>query len=384
MIVAHRPEELEPARRAVALGTFDGVHRGHRRVIEAAEAAHLRSAVVTFDPHPRAVLGGPVELLTTLERRLELLEAAGVEDVLVVRFDVALLELTPEAFAETVLRAIGTEVVAAGDGFRFGHGRSGDLDLLARLGFDVRRVPLVDNVSSSHIRALLKAGDVAHAAQLLGRPAEVEGTVVTGDQRGEGLGFPTANLAVPTNLLVPGLGIYAGSATRAPRGGLDRHESALRRHRTAGRGFPARFCGRPLRPAPRRRAVAEASGRGCLRLRGGARGGDRDGRRPYPRRRAPRLKIPLPLNRASSGGEERLVGVEHSGPGPRSLIVFESVRCLECGEAYSKPTAGGTVQKNPGCPACGYVGWIALTLPGERGSRHPDAGQRPRRFVQVH
>jgi riboflavin kinase/FMN adenylyltransferase len=213
MNVAHRPEELDPARRAVAIGTFDGVHCGHRRVIEAAEAAHLRSAVVTFDPHPRTLLGGPpVQLLTTLERRLELLEGVGVEDVLVLHVDEALLGLAPEAFAETVLRAIGTEIVAAGDGFRFGHGRAGGLDLLARLGFDVRRVPLVDNVSSSHIRALLASGDVVHAAKLLGRPAEVEGTVVTGDQRGEALGFPTANLAVPPDLLVPGLGIYAGSA----------------------------------------------------------------------------------------------------------------------------------------------------------------------------
>jgi riboflavin kinase/FMN adenylyltransferase len=216
VIVAHRPEELEPARRAVAIGTFDGVHRGHRRVIEAAQAAHLRSAVVTFDPHPRVLLGRQVELLTTLERRLELFEAAGVDDVLVVRFDEALLAQSAEAFAETVLRAIGAEVVAAGDGFRFGHGRRGDLDLLAELGFDARRVPLVDNVSSSHIRALLKAADVEHAATLLGRPAEVEGTVVTGDQRGEGLGFPTANLAVPPQLLVPGLGIYAGSALGHP------------------------------------------------------------------------------------------------------------------------------------------------------------------------
>jgi riboflavin kinase/FMN adenylyltransferase len=212
MNVAHRPDELEPARRAVAIGTFDGVHRGHRRVIEAAEAAHLRSTVVTFDPHPRTLLGTPVELLTTLERRLELLEAAGVEDVLVLRVDEALLALAPEAFAESVLRRIGAEVVAAGDGFRFGHGRTGDLDLLARLGFDVRRVHLVDDVSSSRIRALLAAGDVVQAATLLGRPAEVEGTVVTGDQRGEGLGFPTANLAVLPNLLVPKLGIYAGSA----------------------------------------------------------------------------------------------------------------------------------------------------------------------------
>lgn len=238
MNVAHRPDELEPARRAVAIGTFDGVHRGHRRVIEAAEAAHLRSTVVTFDPHPRTLLGGPpVELLTTIERRLELLEGVGVEDVLVLRVDEALLALAPEAFAESVLHAIGTEIVAAGDGFRFGNARTGDLDLLARLGFDVRRVPLVDNVSSSHIRALLAAGDVEHAAKLLGRPAEVEGTVVTGDQRGEGLGFPTANLALPHDLLVPGLGIYAGSAlghraaisigTNPHYGGTDRRVEAF-------------------------------------------------------------------------------------------------------------------------------------------------------------
>ena len=212
MTVARRPEELEPARRAVAIGTFDGVHRGHRRVIEAAKAARLRSTVVTFDPHPRTVLGTGVELLSTPERRVELLEAAGAEDVLLVQVDAALLELAPEAFAEKVLRAIGAEVVAAGEGFRFGRGRSGDLDLLATLGFDVRRVPLVDNVSSSHIRGLVASGEVERAARLLGRPTEVEGTVVTGDQRGEGLGFPTANLAVPPSLLVPELGIYAGSA----------------------------------------------------------------------------------------------------------------------------------------------------------------------------
>jgi len=210
--VARRPEELEPARRAVAIGTFDGVHRGHRRVIEAAHAAHLRSAVVTFDPHPRAVLGEPIEQLATVERRLELLEELGVEDVLLCRFDEELAALDGEVFAEQVLRGIGAEVVAAGDGFRFGHGRTGDLGLLERLGFDVRRVPLVENISSSHIRRLLAIGDVVHAAELLGRPPEVEGLVVHGDRRGVLLGFPTANLAVPPELLVPELGIYAGAA----------------------------------------------------------------------------------------------------------------------------------------------------------------------------
>ena len=119
MNVARRPGELEPARRAVAIGTFDGVHRGHRRVIEAAEAAHLRSAVVTFDPHPRATFGEPVELLSSVERRLELLEALGVEDVLLLPFDAELAALEAEDFAEQMLRGIGAEVVAAGDGFRF-------------------------------------------------------------------------------------------------------------------------------------------------------------------------------------------------------------------------------------------------------------------------
>jgi riboflavin kinase/FMN adenylyltransferase len=214
--VARHPDELEPARRAIAIGTFDGVHRGHVRVLEAALAAGLRPAVVTFDPHPRTILGNRVELLATLERRLELLEQLGFEDALVVRFDAALADLPPEEFAESMLRAAGAEVIAAGDGFRFGRRRAGDLELLERLGFDVRRVPLVDNVSSSHIRGLLAAGEVDKAAQLLGRPVEVEGTVVLGEQRGGTLGFPTANLAVPSDLLVPALGIYAGAARGRP------------------------------------------------------------------------------------------------------------------------------------------------------------------------
>lgn len=212
MNVAHRPDELAPARRAVAIGTFDGVHRGHVRVLDAALSAGLRPAVVTFDPHPRAVLGEGVEMLATLERRLELLDALGIEDVLVVRFDASLADLSPEEFAESILRAAGAEVVAAGDGFRFGRRRAGDLALLERMGFDVRHVPIVENASSSHIRSLLAAGEVEKAAQLLGRPPEVEGTVVGGDSRGAGLGFPTANLDVPPGLLVPRIGIYAGGA----------------------------------------------------------------------------------------------------------------------------------------------------------------------------
>lgn len=210
MSVVRDPHDLETARRAAAIGTFDGVHCGHRRVVEAALAARLRTVVVTFDPHPRTAFGTDVELLVPLQRRIELLLALGVDDVLVLRFDERLASLTPEQFADDVLRAAGVEVVAAGDGFRFGQGRSGDLDLLERLGFEVRHVPLVGNVSSSHIRSLVRTGEVARAAKLLGRPPEVEGIVVHGDHRGRLLGFPTANLQTPPGVLVPKLGIYAG------------------------------------------------------------------------------------------------------------------------------------------------------------------------------
>ena len=212
MNVARQVAELEPKPRAVALGTFDGVHLGHRRVLDAALAAGPTPTVVTFDPHPRVALGYGVELLVPLQRRLELLSEAGIEETLVVDFDLELAQLPPEAFAERVLRPLGTEVVVAGSNFRFGRGRAGDLALLERLGFDARPVPLVDGVSSTRIRDLLRAGEVDRAAKLLGRPAELAGTVVAGDARGGTLGFPTANLRPEPELLVPGFGIYAGAA----------------------------------------------------------------------------------------------------------------------------------------------------------------------------
>ena len=217
MKVVRSTEELAPARRAVAIGTFDGVHLGHRRVLDATRAAGPISTVVTFDPHPRTALGNPVELLTTHARRLELLADAGLDEALVLEFDLDFARTTPEDFAERYLRAIGVEVVVAGAGFRFGHRRSGDLTLLESLGFDVRTVPLVEGVSSSAIRALVKAGEVDRAAAILGRPVEIEGVVVSGHARGGTLGFPTANLHVERDLLVPAYGIYAGAAlgTRA-------------------------------------------------------------------------------------------------------------------------------------------------------------------------
>jgi riboflavin kinase/FMN adenylyltransferase len=215
--VARSPADLERRPRAVAIGTFDGVHLGHRAVIDAALGAGPTPTVVTVHPHPRSVLGNRVELLATLERRLELLAALGVAETLVVEFTPELAGLEPEAFARDYLLAIGAEVLVAGTGFRFGRKRSGDLALLARLGLDVRAVPIVDGVSSTQVRELVHAGDVQEAARLLGRPVEVEGTVVSGDARGGTLGFPTANLRVDPDLLVPSYGIYAGAArgTRA-------------------------------------------------------------------------------------------------------------------------------------------------------------------------
>ena len=161
---------------------------------------------------PAPDLGNEVGLLTTLERRLELLADAGIDETLVVEFTPRVAQMAPEAFADEVLRPIGTELVVAGTDFRFGRGRAGDLDTLERLGLAVERIDLVPDVSSTAIRGLLREGDVAGAARMLGRTAEVEGTVVSGDARGGTLGYPTANLRVEPGLLVPAFGIYAGWA----------------------------------------------------------------------------------------------------------------------------------------------------------------------------
>jgi riboflavin kinase / FMN adenylyltransferase len=158
------------------------------------------------------VFGYEVHLLTPFERRLEHLEELGPDDVLVVQFTPELSQLTPEAFVEQVLRPIGTRVVVAGEDFRFGRGRAGDLALLERLGIETRPVPMVEGVSSTAIREALRAGDIPAAARLLGRAPELQGPVVYGDRRGGTLGFPTANLAVAPDVLVPAYGIYAGEA----------------------------------------------------------------------------------------------------------------------------------------------------------------------------
>jgi riboflavin kinase/FMN adenylyltransferase len=236
MNVAREPSDLDPRPRAVAIGVFDGVHRGHQAVISNVVETGLVPTVITFDPHPRLVLGYGVELLATLARRLELFEEAGVEETLVLEFTHELQQQEPEEFAQGVLRRIGVETVVAGEDFRFGHRRRGDLAFLEELGFAVVPVRPVEGASSTRVRELLHEGDIVGAAQILGRPAEVDGTVVVGDERGGTLGFPTANLSLEPNVLVPAFGIYAGAAasgraaisigTNPHYGGLERRIEA--------------------------------------------------------------------------------------------------------------------------------------------------------------
>ncbi len=208
---------------AVAVGTFDGVHLGHRRVLEAARATGLPVRVLTFHPHPRTVVqGNLVELVSTVERRVELIRLLGVAEVTVIPFTLATASQEPEAFAAEHLAT--QDVVVAGGDFRFGFRRRGDLTLLEGLGHMVLAVPPLEGVSSSEIRRLVHEGDLRGAAAQLGRPFELDGTVVPGDRRGGTLGYPTANLALDPALLVPRYGIYAGAA-HPP--GAEQHRAAI-------------------------------------------------------------------------------------------------------------------------------------------------------------
>lgn len=208
---------------AVSVGNFDGVHRGHAALVraarEVARAASGPAVLVTFDPPPHEVLHAHAHRppLTTIAERAELLLAAGADRVVVLKASAALLALSPEAFFEDVLaRQLGAKAVVEGFNFRFGRGRAGSNDTLRALcrgaGLSFTEVPEHafdgEAVSSSRVRAALDAGDVARAAQLLGRAYRIAGVVVTGAQRGRTLGFPTANLGdVPT--LLPANGVYA-------------------------------------------------------------------------------------------------------------------------------------------------------------------------------
>ena len=212
MRIAHAPSQLERRPRAVAIGTFDGVHRGHRSVLGSLVGSGLDPTVITFDPHPRIAMGNRVDLITTLERRLELLAEAGVAETLVASFTPEFQRQAPEEFIATYLVGTGVEAVAVGGDFRFGRRRAGDRATLAAAGLALLDVEEIDGVSSTAIRDAVREADLVVAARMLGRPFELDGVVVTGDQRGGTLGYPTANIAMDPLLVCPRYGIYAGEA----------------------------------------------------------------------------------------------------------------------------------------------------------------------------
>jgi riboflavin kinase/FMN adenylyltransferase len=202
----------------VAVGTFDGVHLGHRAVIGTSDT------VLTFDPHPLAVIRPDAlpKLLDSFPIKRDLIAGLGVNELVVIPFDREFMRKSAEEFVEDILIGLlGASEVAVGENFRFGQGARGDAELLARYDeFETRVVPLVEvageTVSSSHIRGLVAAGDVAQAAQFLGGPFLFEGTVVEGDRRGRELGFPTANVVPDDHLAVPGHGVYSAWAHGHP------------------------------------------------------------------------------------------------------------------------------------------------------------------------
>jgi riboflavin kinase / FMN adenylyltransferase len=210
--------EVQPGERKVAVGTFDGVHLGHRRVIEGSDS------VLTFEPHPVSVVAPPnaPKLLTELEVKAELVAALGVKELIVIAFDAGFATRTAREFIDDVLvGTLGATRVSIGENFRFGHRAQGDPALLlSDERFETIVHPLLEIdgevVSSSHIRGLVLAGEVEVAARFLGSYFQLRGEVVHGDERGRQLGFPTANLVPDGSLVCPGHGVYACLADGRP------------------------------------------------------------------------------------------------------------------------------------------------------------------------
>jgi riboflavin kinase / FMN adenylyltransferase len=210
--------DAAPRPRHVAIGTFDGVHLGHQAVIEGADT------VLTFDPHPLSVIHPAAlpKLLMPFEVKRDVIEGLGVRELVVIPFDREFAERSAEEFVEHVLiEKLRAAKVSVGENFRFGAKAKGDPAMLAaREEFETRVVPLVEvdgeTVSSTRIRALVAAGDMAGARDCLGAPFMVEGTVVEGDQRGRELGFPTANIVPDDRLAYPGHGVFAAFADGVP------------------------------------------------------------------------------------------------------------------------------------------------------------------------
>ena len=206
--------DAEPRPRTVAVGTFDGVHLGHREVIRG------NDTVLTFDPHPLTVVAPQAvpKLLDSPAIKRDLIAGLNVDELVTIPFDRSFASKSAEQFVEEVLvERLGATVVTVGENFRFGKGAKGDPELLqARSEFETRVVPLVEvegeTVSSTHIRGLVAAGEVERAARFLGAPFMLDGEVVSGDRRGRDLGFPTANIVPPDHLAHPGHGVYAAWA----------------------------------------------------------------------------------------------------------------------------------------------------------------------------
>jgi len=223
------PQQRVPV--VLGLGTFDGMHLGHQallsEVVRIAGEQEGRGAAITFDPHPLAVIAPPPEpfLLTTIEERLRLIASLRIDLALVIRFDAELRQVSAQEWMELLLRHVRMSDVVCGSNYTFGRDRVGTVELLRGWaeaeGVRVHVVPPVRVggalVSSTLIRRLLRAGDVAEAARYLGRWYTLRGTVQRGDARGRTLGFPTANLSLPEEKLIPGTGIYTAMA-RTERG----------------------------------------------------------------------------------------------------------------------------------------------------------------------
>jgi len=213
-----RLDEAEARPRQVAVGEFDGVHLGHREVIRGSDT------VLTFEPHPLQVIRPEAapKLLTSLERKIELLEGLGVEELVLIEFDRAFAQRSAQEFVDGVLAGtLQATRVSVGENFRFGHKAAGDPALLAEQdAFETRVTRLVEIdqeiVSSTLIRHLIQLGDVERANRLLGDPFQLRGTVVEGDRRGRTLGYPTANLVPDEALVYPGHGVYAAYANGRP------------------------------------------------------------------------------------------------------------------------------------------------------------------------
>lgn len=210
--------EVRPRPRRVAIGTFDGVHVGHRQVIEGADT------VLTFEPHPLAVLHPEAspKLIMPFNVKRDVIEGLGVSELIVIPFDDEFSRVTAEEFSERILlETLGARHVSVGENFRFGARARGDAQMLrAHSEFETRVVPLVEvageTVSSTRIRALVAAGDVEGAMRCLDAPFLLEGEVVGGDKRGRTLGFPTANVVPTDGLVSPGHGVYAAFANGLP------------------------------------------------------------------------------------------------------------------------------------------------------------------------